>query len=275
MKIKYLGTAAAEAIPALFCTCETCREARKAGGREIRLRSQALINDNLLIDLGSDTVANAARFGIDMTRVFHCLITHIHSDHFCRPEFFYLNPGFTHREPGMPPLTVHGSEDVAEALKESVSGSAGALVCRAEAPFVPFDAGGVRVTPLKANHGTDHPYIYLLEQEGKAILYAHDTGPFPEETWDYLGRSNVRLSLVSLDCNDGDVDDIEYDGHMCVGRCKRVRDRLKSTGIADESTVFVLNHFSHNGVRTLYRDMSKIAEREGFIASYDGLELTV
>lgn len=274
MRIKYLGTAAAEAIPALFCTCETCREARKAGGRELRLRSQALINDTLLIDLNGDTAANAQRFGLDMTRVFHCLITHVHSDHFCVPEFFYVSPGFTHRD-GMPPLTVHGSEDVAEALEKSVAAAKGALVCRFEPPFTPFDAGGVRVTALKASHGIPHPYIYLLEQEGKAILYAHDTGPFPEETWDYLGRSNVRLSLVSLDCNDGDVDDIEYDGHMCVGRCKRVRDRLKSTGIADESAVFVLNHFSHNGVRTLYRDMSKIAEREGFIASYDGLELTV
>ena len=38
MKIKYLGTAAAEAIPALFCTCDVCRKARKVGGRELRLR---------------------------------------------------------------------------------------------------------------------------------------------------------------------------------------------------------------------------------------------
>ena len=275
MKIKYLGTAAAEAIPALFCTCDVCREARKAGGREIRLRSQALINDNLLIDLGSDTVANAARFGIDMTRVFHCLITHIHSDHFCRPEFFYLNPGFTHREEGMPPLTVHGSEDVAEALKESVSGSAGALVCRAEAPFVPFDAGDVRVTPLKANHGTDHPYIYLLEHEGKTLLYAHDTGVFPQETWDFIRETKPRIALASLDCNDGDTDGDDYGGHMCLGRCKRVRARLIEAGAADENTVFVLNHFSHNGVRPLYREFSQTAAREGFIVSYDGLELTV
>ena len=36
MKLKYLGTAAAEGIPALFCRCEMCAYARKAGGKEIR-----------------------------------------------------------------------------------------------------------------------------------------------------------------------------------------------------------------------------------------------
>ncbi len=33
MKLKYLGTAAAEGIPALFCRCEMCAYARKAGGK--------------------------------------------------------------------------------------------------------------------------------------------------------------------------------------------------------------------------------------------------
>ena len=33
MKIKYLGTAAAEGVPAIFCDCETCRYVRKHGGK--------------------------------------------------------------------------------------------------------------------------------------------------------------------------------------------------------------------------------------------------
>lgn len=32
MEIQYLGTAAAEGLPALFCDCETCRKARNIGG---------------------------------------------------------------------------------------------------------------------------------------------------------------------------------------------------------------------------------------------------
>lgn len=275
MKIKYLGTAAAEAIPALFCTCEVCREARKAGGRELRLRSQALVNDMLLIDLNGDTAANAQRFGLDMTRVFHCLITHVHSDHFCVPELSYLRADFTHRKPGLPPLTVHGSEDIAAPLEKHAAAAKDNLVCSVEAPFTPFEAAGIRVTPLKANHGTAHPYIYLLEQDGKALLYAHDTGVFPQETWDYIKETKPHIALASLDCNDGDVEGNDRNGHMCLGRCRRVRARLIEAGAADENTVFVLNHFSHNGVNVLYRDFAPLAEREGFIVSYDGMELTV
>ncbi len=42
MKIKYLGTAAYEGLPAIFCECDTCNEARKRKGKNIRTRSQAL-----------------------------------------------------------------------------------------------------------------------------------------------------------------------------------------------------------------------------------------
>ena len=35
MKLKYLGTAAAEAIPAIFCSCATCIQARATGGKDV------------------------------------------------------------------------------------------------------------------------------------------------------------------------------------------------------------------------------------------------
>ena len=50
MKLTYLGTAAAEGWPAVFCNCENCKEAARLGGRNIRTRSQALVNDDLLLD---------------------------------------------------------------------------------------------------------------------------------------------------------------------------------------------------------------------------------
>ena len=42
MKLTYIGTAAAEAVPALFCECLFCENARKRGGREFRRRSGAV-----------------------------------------------------------------------------------------------------------------------------------------------------------------------------------------------------------------------------------------
>ena len=35
MKLHYLGTAAAESLPATFCECDICKTARARGGREI------------------------------------------------------------------------------------------------------------------------------------------------------------------------------------------------------------------------------------------------
>ena len=51
MKVTFLGTAAAEGFPAVFCNCRFCKEARVLGGKNLRTRSQSIVNDDLLIDL--------------------------------------------------------------------------------------------------------------------------------------------------------------------------------------------------------------------------------
>ena len=82
MKLKFLGTAAAEAAPALFCDCDYCEKARKAGGKNIRTRSQSVINDELLIDFPADTYLHVLHQGLPLHKIYHCIITHSHQDHF-------------------------------------------------------------------------------------------------------------------------------------------------------------------------------------------------
>ena len=67
MKIKLLGTAACEGIPAMYCNCGVCMNSRKLGGKNLRARTQTLINDDLLIDFNNDTYLNGQRFGIDLS----------------------------------------------------------------------------------------------------------------------------------------------------------------------------------------------------------------
>ena len=45
--------------------------------------------------------------------------------------------------------------------------------------------------------------------------------------------------------------------------------------IVDESTVFVINHFSHNGETMLHEELSEVAEKEGFIVAYNGMTMEV
>ena len=56
MVFRYLGTAAAEGIPAYFCGCDNCKKARLIGGRAVRSRPQAIVDGRLLIDIRTGDV---------------------------------------------------------------------------------------------------------------------------------------------------------------------------------------------------------------------------
>ena len=81
MKFTFLGTAAANAYPEAFCSCTNCVQARALGGPSLRKRSAALINHDLLIDIGPDIMAASNQHGIPLTQVRYCLQTHAHADH--------------------------------------------------------------------------------------------------------------------------------------------------------------------------------------------------
>ena len=270
MKITFLGTAAAEGFPALYCSCDNCKKARKLGGKNLRTRSQAILDGVLLIDYPADTYAHVLANNIDLSDVKSCLITHIHGDHFYPKDFSYLRAGFSVPKPDYK-LTVYGSEDAKESVEEIAQRSPDHLAFSLLTPFEPVMTDGYKVTPLKAYHGTAHPYFYAVQKDGKSLLYAHDTDYFCEETWEYLEHSGIRFDLVSLDCTEGNREDLDYHGHMCLGRNIKCKNRMLESGLADEKSIFVLNHFSHNGTDSVYEDFKDIAKPYGFLVSYDGM----
>lgn len=275
MKIKFLGTAAAEGIPAPFCACENCQKARRLGGRNLRTRSQTLIDGQLLIDWNGDTFSNAWRYGIDLFRVNHCLITHAHEDHWMPHDLLFAKKPFAHVPEDWKGFRIYGSRDLEPLMKMVRSWNVQGVEHTEVLPFVPFSVGAYTVTALKAYHGTENPYVYAISDGSKTILYGHDTDIFRDETWAYLKESNLHFDLVSLDCTEGAMEDLNYHGHGCLGRDIRFRSLLKEAGVADENTVFVLNHFSHNGLHSCYDEFAPIAQKEGFVTAYDGLELEI
>ena len=76
-----------------------------------------------------------------------------------------------------------------------------------------------------------------------------------------------RRDLASLDCTNGRLD-MSYIGHMGATENRRVREKLVSIGAADEKTVFVANHFSHNGLAP-YKQVQATAQ--GMLVAYDGM----
>ena len=45
--------------------------------------------------------------------------------------------------------------------------------------------------------------------------------------------------------------------------------------LIDNNTIVVLNHFSHNGLNANYDDFEPIAKKEGFLTSFDGMEINI
>ena len=67
---------------------------------------------------------------------------------------------------------------------------------------------------------------------------------------------------------------MDYEGHMNLERNFAVRDRMLRLGIADENTVFVANHISHNG-RMSHCQAGKPEVGRGMVIAWDGMELQV
>lgn len=274
MKLKYLGTSAAEGIPTVACRCRVCEKARRLKGRYVRTRSQAMINDDMLLDFNSDSYGHFLANGINMLDINSILITHKHPDHFAPNEILLLlMPKFS-ATPRQNPLFVYGSEEVIDIVKNTIGNKIDFMKPAACKMFVPFTVcGKYTVTPLKANHGSGEGYyIYCISDGTKTVFYGHDSN-YPEDiTWEYLEKEKPYFNLVSLDCTRCANTEIDpY--HMNLTKCASVKERMIETGLADENTVFVLNHFSHNGRCSDYDDMCREAEKYGFTVSYDGMEI--
>lgn len=273
MLFQYLGTAAAEGWPAVFCDCEACREALRRGGRELRSRSGAVIDNTLLIDLNPDLYMQKLMYGIDLTHIRDVVITHAHEDHLYPENVLMLNGVNAHRD-GLPKIHIYGSETVREHIP-----FLGKVQDKAEFHVVnPGDrvttSAGYHVTVLKAEHGMKDAQCFYIEKDGAGVLYAHDTEMLLPEAWAALRRDvKTPCRLISMDCTNGPLEHFYY-GHMGFDDNVEFRGKCVDEGIADENTVCVLNHFSHNG-HMLYKEASERMEPKGFLISYDGMKIDI
>lgn len=271
MKIQYYGTAAYEGIPALFCQCETCKTARMRGGKDLRTRAQALIDDKILMDFGPDTITHHLRFAPDWDRITHCLITHSHSDHFYPADAEISSPGYA---AGIrTKLHYYADRTAYDCLAALFSEPRFSKTADAAllSVGVPFSFDGYTALAVRANHAPQtSPVIYALTDGKKRMLYAHDSGILSEESKAGL-RAFGKFDLVSLDCTGGFLQGWK-DGHMSLDTCLAVIREMKETGMADENTIFVLNHFSHNG-KVLQEEMEAAVAPYGILVAYDGMKV--
>ncbi len=277
MEIQYLGTAAAEGWPALFCDCEICKRARKVGGKELRTRTQSIVDGKILIDFPPDTYTHALNYSLQMGQIQHLLVTHSHMDHFFPVELIHRHEHFGHNAKGM--LHVYGNEAVERAFYDAV------LIDRFKAhpldeavkfvrlePFVGFMADSYHIVPVPADHDKrEICFIYIIEKDGKCLLYGHDTGmKLSEEAWECI--FNHKYDLISLDATMGEKHSDGY--HMGLPDGIAFITRLEERECIQPDTVKVINHFSHNGGMT-HGELEAFAQEHGLIAAYDGMKISI
>ena len=276
MKLTYHGTCAAEGWPALFCECGNCARAKKAGGRNIRTRSQADIDGRLLIDFPPDTYMHMLYGKLDLSCIKNIFFTHGHEDHFYPDDLAMRYNPFAHvYNKELLPVHLYGNDRVVRELTRRFENAQQKDIFDIQyiEDFKQYTVDGYIVTPLKANHDRSQESHILIVTDGeKTILYGNDTGYFDDCTWEYLKDSKVRFDFVSLDTTSGVIDC--RNGHMGLPTVIEVRDRLVEMGCADGNTRFCLHHFSHNG-DAIYDELVPIAAKEGFMVSYDGMEVEI
>lgn len=278
MKFTMLGTAAYERVPSMFCNCEVCRQAMKLCGKNLRSDTQALIDDNILIDIGLDTYHNFLRCGVNFaSQIEHILITHSHIDHFFLEELQMKTNSYNAKGTNLA-MTLYGSAECKELYEKSVENPT--LKFQAVKPYEKFSVGKYTALALPAIHSRCEAFVYIITDGTSTVFYSLDTEILADEVYGYLSASGLKFNAVFADCCFGWLPVERPKTHMSLIGNQIHRDKLVEAGVVNADTKWYLTHFSHNGlfkdgIPMSHEDMSADAEKYGMLVAYDGMKIEI
>ena len=264
MKITFLGTAAAEAMPATFCNCKYCIEARRLGGKNIRTRSQTLIDDSLLIDLPADTYFHFIANGIEGDKISHLLITHSHGDH------LDVNT--------VKMLLAKNSDLEFWCNKQSADRLADLTQKVTVVEFnKPVTFGKYTATPFHANHspmlGGEQSFLYGISDGEKEVFYGTDTSWLPTETW-YAMRTH-QYDCMIMEVTLGDViGDPRIFEHNNIRMVEIMMETFRKFGTVKPDTKVIATHIA-KGTHGKHEQLTNRLACFGMIAAYDGYTVEI
>lgn len=282
MQITFLGTSAANAYPEAFCLCENCTRARALGGPSLRKRSAALINDDLLIDLGPDVMSAAQMHGVPLTNVRFCLQTHAHADHLDTSHFLSRSPGYG--VVGAPRLHFYASAGTLRAAAHRLERECaphGFRSPESEAhlnlkihqiePLQLFTAGRYRVIAFPASHDpVEEPLLYAVSTEERSLFYSTDTATLSEDIWAAFHNHRCRFDLVILDHTYGPEE--PGTDHLSARQLIAHAGRMREEGLLTEGARIFATHIAHEG-NPPHPELATFARMHGYEVAYDGLKV--
>jgi phosphoribosyl 1,2-cyclic phosphate phosphodiesterase len=284
MRITFLGTAASEGYPDAFCVCRNCEQARSLGGQSLRKRCSALIDNQLLIDLGPDLLAASMLHGVSLAGMRYCLQTHEHEDH--------LDPSnLLHRSQycgvyNTPHLDYYASRGAFEKIARHFAHQLPAaglfapevgeklnLTAHCIEPFQTVAVGPYQVTAVAASHAPDlTAMLFVIVREGRTLFYATDTGEIPESSWQALAEGGFRFNLVAMDHTFGLA--ARVSGHMNWEQFVEQIERMHRAELLAEDARILAHHLAHHS-NPPHPQLSEFATGHGYAVAFDGMSIDV
>ena len=278
MKLKFLGTSAAEGVPAVFCNCPNCKRARALGGKDIRTRSQILIDTDTLFDFPMDTYMHVLNHNVDLSAVKRVLISHSHMDH-CYPQEFIMRGGpFAHSLTEKTVEVICNDKvremflaDTAREIRPEVAND---IAVTAVHPFERLNRGDMTIIALPAAHTKgEECLVYYIERGGVGALLLNDTGTIEADVFARLSDMGGKADVVTFDCTYGVI---RHGPGRHMGLLDDVdqAEILLKTGVIENSAKLICTHLSHN-VGLDYSAMKEEAGKFGLTVAYDGMEVEI
>lgn len=280
---QFWGTSDAAGIPAPYCACPVCEEARREGGRNVRLRSCFRLSDEVMLDLGADSSVQAMRYGC-IKDLDHLLITHTHEDHLNAHMLMQLVWDCGSRGKTLHYYLTGKAMEIIENWRNTPWILKGALRSFEDRGLVQFHAldygqrirvGEFYATPFRGNHpgnmGEDSA-MYLMElPDGRKLFYGLDSGVFYPETVAALAEHRLDIFITEACLG---TSSIKHPHHMSLQDAYELVCKLKEQGTLDENSTVYLTHINHG---TSHKQMLAALEEMHFpvptVIAYDGLKV--
>ena len=223
---------------------------------EYRRHASALLDNSLLIDVTSSVLDRIP----DPAAITDVFFTHSHSDHF-DPEALKA----------LTPCRVYAHESWADAI------AGDGLTVIPLRIGEPVQAAGFTVIPMPSNHYSDREnettLHYLIEKDGKRVLYATDGGWLTCRENQIIGTKTLDAIVFDATVGDGYSDDFQIFHHNSVDMIRLMRGSLLKTGRLKESSPVFLTHLS----RSLHEAQSALEQKteKPMIVCYDGMETNI
>lgn len=280
MEFQFLGTAAATSIPLVFCNCELCRRARIYKGKNFRKRTSALINQELLLDLGPDLCSQAELYEVDLSKVKYLVQTHSHSDHFDAGHFITRSSEYGTRN--LEHLTIVCSKGTCLDMNHLIKANNPAFEMKDtqwqkdmkyELQLVKnkdkIVLGDYEIVAIKSMHDERvEALVYVIGYQGSYVFYGTDLGKLSDDAWNILEQYQLNLVVLDQTYGSGNHSEDHLGQEQVIASVKKMREKK----IISEDTLVYATHISHEG-NDLHEKMELLASQYYYHIAYDGLKL--